>query len=69
MTKYAGALLYKALETKYKAEKAEAKANLEVFFEHKVAVADHPNVVESMDELVKKYASASEKLEILQEEF
>ena len=69
MTKYSGALLYKALETKYKAEKAEARANLEVFFEHKVAVADHPNDVESMDKLIKKYSSASEKLEILQEDF
>ena len=69
MTKYSGALLYKALETKYKAEKAEAKANLEVFFEHKVAVADHPNVVESMEKLIKKYTSDSEKLEILQEDF
>ena len=29
MAEYAGALLYKALQTKYKAEKAEAQANLD----------------------------------------
>ena len=51
MAEYAGALLYKALQTKYKAEKAEARANLEIYFTNKVGVAEHPNVVESMDKL------------------
>ena len=62
-------LLYQALEIKYQAEKAEAKANLEVYFQNKVGVAEHPNVIESMDKLIEKYANADEKLKTLQEEF
>jgi|TARA_R100001443_G_scaffold14902_1_gene24787 hypothetical protein len=62
-------LLYQALEIKYQAEKAEAKANLEVYFQNKVGVAEHPNVIESMDKLIEQYANADEKLKTLQEEF
>ena len=69
MAEYAGALLYKALQTKYKAEKAEAQANLEIYFTNNVGVAEHPNVVESMDKLMEQYANADEKLRILEEEF
>tara|TARA_R110000764_G_scaffold141093_1_gene229253 strand:- start:522 stop:731 length:210 start_codon:yes stop_codon:yes gene_type:complete len=69
MTKYEGALLFKALETKYIAEKAEAKANLEIYFQNKVGVAEHPNVVESMDAILEQYVTADEKLKSLKEEF
>ena len=62
-------LLYQSLEIKYQAEKAEAKANLEVYFQNKVGVAEHPNVIESMDKLIEQYANADEKLKTLQEEF
>jgi|TARA_R110000787_G_scaffold194917_4_gene306297 hypothetical protein len=69
MTKYEGALLFKALETKYIAKKAEAKANLEIYFQNKVGVAEHPNVVESMDAILEQYVTADEKLKSLKEEF
>ena len=69
MTKYSEALLYKALETKYEADKAEARANLEIYFQDKVGVAEHPNVVESMDKLIEQFANADEKLRILTEKF
>ena len=62
-------LLYQALEIKYPAEKAEAKANLEVYFQNKVGVAEHPNIIESMNKLIEQYANADEKLKTLQEEF
>jgi|TARA_B100000768_G_C10978540_1_gene248818 hypothetical protein len=62
-------LLYQALEIKYQAEKAEAKANLEVYFQNKVGVAEHPNIIESMNKLIEQYANADEKLKTLQEEF
>ena len=62
-------LLYQALEIKYQAEKAEAKANLEVYFQNKVGVAEHPNIIESMDKLIEQYANADEKLKTLQQEF
>ena len=41
----------------------------EIYFQHKVGVAEHPNVVESMDKLMEQYANADEKLRILKEEF
>ena len=69
MTKYEGALLFKALETKYIAKKAEARANLEIYFQNKVGVAEHPNVVESMDAILEQYVTADEKLKSLKEEF
>ena len=69
MTKYNGALLFRALEAKYTAKKAEAQANLEIYFSSRVGVAEHPNVVESMDKLMEQYANADEKLRILKEEF
>ena len=69
MTKYEGALLFKALETKSIAAKAEAKANLEIYFQNKVGVAEHPNVVESMDAILEQYVTADEKLKSLKEEF
>ena len=69
MITYNKTLLYKALQIKYEAEKAEAKANLEVYFQNKVGVAEHPNVVDSMDKLIEQYANADEKLRTLQEEF
>ena len=69
MITYNKTLLYKALQIKYKAEKAEATANLEVYFQNKVGVAEHPNVVDSMDKLIEQYANADEKLRTLQEEF
>ena len=62
-------VLHRALELKYQAEKAEAKANLEVYFQNKVGVAEHPNVIESMDKLIEQYANADEKLKTLQKEF
>ena len=69
MITYNKTLLYKALQIKYEAEKAEAKANLVVYFQNKVGVAEHPNVVDSMDKLIEQYANADEKLRTLQEEF
>ena len=68
-TRYSGALLFKALETKYTADKAEAKANLEIYFSNRVGVAEHPNVVESMDKLMEQYVTADEKLTMLKEDF
>tara|TARA_R110000796_G_scaffold241845_1_gene363692 strand:+ start:403 stop:624 length:222 start_codon:yes stop_codon:yes gene_type:complete len=61
--------LFRALELKYKADKQIAKANLDILFESHVGVADHPNMVDTMDDLLKKYAEASELLTTLQENF
>jgi len=57
--------LYKALKLKYAAQQQEAKTNLNLYFRDMVAVADHPDVVETADKLLRKYAEATELLSIL----
>ena len=62
-------LLYQALEIKYQAEKAEAKANLEVYFQNKVGVAEHPNVIEDLKKLITQLSQAQENIKVLEKEF
>jgi len=59
--------LYEALELKYQSEIAQAKANLEVYFNNSVGVGEHPDIVEAMDMQVDKLAQAKDKLEALKE--
>ena len=61
--------LYNALKLKYQAEILEAYTNLMNYFENKVAVAEHPNIIKSMDKLVKELGTAEDKLKTLQENF
>ena len=42
-----------------------AKANLSTYLHHAVGVAEHPNVMESMDDIVCKLAEAEDKLNII----
>ena len=60
-------LLYKALEAKYEAQIAEAKATLAIYFESSVGIGEHPQHLEEMDKMVDKLATAKDKLERLQE--
>ena len=57
---------YKALQYRYKAEIAIAKAELSNYFENPVAVGDPPHIIDSMDELVGQIAQAAEKLTALE---
>ena len=58
-----------ALKRKYEADIAVAKAELEVYFESSVGVAEHPHIIESMDILMTQLANAKEKLECLLDSF
>ena len=58
-----------ALRRKYEADIAVAKAELEVYFESSVGVAEHPHIIESMDKLITELANAKEKLECLLDNF
>ena len=58
-----------ALKKKYEADIAIAKAELEVYFESSVGVAEHPHIIESMDVLVTDLANAEEKLKCLLDNF
>ena len=61
--------LYNALKLKYQAEILEAYTNLMNYFENKVAVAEHPKILKSMDKLVEELGTAEDKLKTLQENF
>ena len=58
--------IYDALYKKYEAKREEARINVELYFQNPVAVADHPNLIETIDGLVKEYNEANERLEGLQ---
>jgi|9_EtaG_2_1085328.scaffolds.fasta_scaffold00012_10 hypothetical protein len=51
-----------SLFCKYEAEKQEAKVNIILYFENPVGVADHPNLIETLDGLIKKYNEADERI-------
>ena len=59
--------IYDALYKKYEAMRKEAKVNIELYFRNPVAVADHPNLIETMDGLIKQYNEANERLEGLKQ--
>jgi len=58
-------LLYRALETKYEAQIAEAQATLAIYFESSVGIGEHPQHLEEMDKFVTQLTDAQDKLETL----
>ena len=61
--------LYQAIEAKYTAEILDARARLSVYFESPVAIGEHPQHTEEIDKLVDQLANATDKLEVLSENF
>ena len=59
--------MYNALRLKYEAERTEAETNLINYFNSSVGVAEHPNIIESIDLLVDKLANAEDKLRTLED--
>jgi len=51
-----------ALVIRYEADMANARANLQTYFRNGVGVAEHPDIMESLDELMEQLATAQEKL-------
>lgn len=62
-------LLYNALVKKYEAQKAEAMATLNIYFNSSVGIGEHPQHLEEMDKFVDLLASADDKLEALKKNF
>ena len=62
-------IILDALKKKYEAEVAIAKTELDTYFQLSVGVAEHPHIIESMDVLLDKMATAQEKLDLLLKEF
>lgn len=60
-------LLYNAMKAKYESDIADAKARLSIYFNNPVAIGEHPQHTEEIDNLVEQLASAKDKLENLNE--
>ena len=58
--------LIDALISKYKGEVQVAQANIDGFLNQPAGVADHPDMADTLDGLVKKLNSAQEQLSTLQ---
>ena len=57
----------KALRLRYEAQVASAIINLDNYRQNSVGVAEHPDIVSSMDSLIGEIAEAREKLEVVEE--
>ena len=53
-----------ALVIRYEADMANARANLQTYFRNGVGVAEHPDIMESLDELMEQLATAQEKFNV-----
>ena len=58
-------ILHRALVSKYEAQRDEALATLEVYFNNPAGIGEHPQVVEEMAKMVEKLANAQDCLEHL----
>ena len=56
----------KALEMKYEAEIEVIQVNLKNYLDNAVAVAEHPDIVQDIDDLVAALSTAQEKLNTIQ---
>ena len=59
--------IVKALLLKYEGIIAEAKMNIDIYLEKPAGIGEHPDIVAAIDSQVEIYASAKEKLEVLDE--
>tara|TARA_R100000808_G_C2138993_1_gene146976 strand:- start:1544 stop:1756 length:213 start_codon:yes stop_codon:yes gene_type:complete len=56
-----------ALRNKYESDVVSARVNLEVYLNNTVGVAEHPDVIESVNGLIEIIAEAQDKLAVLDE--
>ena len=56
----------KALEMKYEADIEIIQLNLKNYLDNAVAVAEHPDIVQDIDDLVGALSTAQEKLNTIQ---
>ena len=54
--------LHKALISKYKSQRDEALATLEVYYNNPAGIGEHPQVVDEMSKQVEKLANAEDCL-------
>ena len=57
----------KALKLKYEADIAASVINLNNYNQNSVGVAEHPDIIASMDMLVEEIADARDKLTVIED--
>jgi CHASE3 domain sensor protein len=62
-------LLYKALLSHYKAQKDEARAILEVYFNSSVGIGEHSNLLDELKKWTSKLTETEEALDSLKKNF
>ena len=60
---------FEALEARYKAEIAEAVANINVYRTNPVGIGEHPDLVAAIDSQIERIAHAEDKLSVLKDYF
>ena len=60
---------YRAAIKSFEAQREEAIATLELYFQHSVGVADHSNILEEIKNWTSKLAEAQENIKVLKEYF
>ena len=60
-------IIREALKLKYEGDIAAANANVKVYLLNPAGIGEHPDIVAAIDSQVEAYASAKEKLEVLDE--
>ena len=58
-------MILKSLRTKYESEIACARTNIEVYLQQPVGVAEHPDIIASVDTQMNIMAEARDKLQEL----
>ena len=58
-------VIIEALEKKYDADMSKAEANIKVLLENPVGVADHTDIVSTVDKEMQKISKAKEMLDEL----
>ena len=60
-------LLLDALYSKYRADKADAVARLNIYLNNSVGIGEHPQHIDEVDKQFEKIAAAEEKLKVLED--
>ncbi len=60
---------YRAAIKSFEAQREEAIATLELYFQHSVGIADHSNILEEIKNWTSKLAEAQENIKVLKEYF
>ena len=61
--------LIKAAKDKYKAQKSEALAHLEILFDQSVGIGEHTDILAEIDKWINSLSQAEENLETLNKHF